>query len=94
MEHYLTGTNQVVTVHEESKCQGGFCCIHNPSDHHMKDWPTNWRQDLGIMERIDDEGVGHPDPDAIEYVRRTRGDKIADALSIHGCNGKCFKKPL
>ncbi len=88
MEHYLTGTNQVVSVHTENKCAGEHCCIHNPSNHHMKDWPTNWRQDLGIMERMCEHGIGHPDPDALAFVRKTN-PKLAEALGIHGCDGCC-----
>jgi hypothetical protein len=58
MEEYKTGMGQIVSVHDKEKCEGEYCCIHNPSDHHMKDWPTNWRDDRFLMERICKHGVG------------------------------------
>lgn len=90
MEEYITGTGQKLMVHDKKDCSGS-CCIHNPSDHHMKDWPTNWRSDLGIMERICEHGIGHPDPDDLAYKKKILGDK-ADHLGVHGCDGCCFKK--
>lgn len=78
-------------VHLPDRCYGRPCVIHNPSDHHMRDWPLHWRDDRGICERIcpcphgpgahDDgshcgHGIGHPDPDQL-------GD------GVHGCDGCC-----
>jgi len=77
MEIYVTGTGQRVRVHDAGKCKGEHCVIHNPSDHHMKDWPTNWRQDRNMMERICPHGVGHPDPDDLNKD------------TVHGCDGCC-----
>ena len=79
-ERYTTGTGQVLRVHSKKDCVGPHCPIHNPSDHHMKDWPTHWRDDLGILERICEHGVGHPDPDDVH------------ADPVHGCDGCCCKK--
>lgn len=75
-EEYITGTGQKLNVHDKSDCSGK-CPIHNPSDHHMVEWPTHWRDDVGFMERICPCGIGHPDPD----------DKTADG--VHGCCGCC-----
>jgi hypothetical protein len=87
MEKYITGTGQVLKVHDAKDCEGRYCCIHNPSNHHMKDWPTNWREDRGLMERICKCGVGHPDPDDIQH-------KILNGMSpsmvVHGCCGCCM----
>ncbi len=57
-----------LTTHPEEKCQGRPCCVHSPSDHHMRDWEMNWRADTGVMERVCPHGVGHPDPDHMAYV--------------------------
>lgn len=81
---YITGTGQRLRVHKKSECSGQ-CPIHNPSDHHMKDWPTNWRGDKGIMERICPHGIGHPDPDDINVKKHKH-------LAIHGCDGCCNPK--
>lgn len=75
--HTLVGGQVVSNVHDISVCEGRRCCIHNYSDHHMKDWTQNWREDRYLMERICPHGVGHPDPDDINP------DKV------HGCDGCC-----
>jgi len=59
----LVGGQRLVNIHTPNTCKGEWCCIHNPSDHHMRDWPQNWRPDRRLMERICPHGVGHPDPD-------------------------------
>lgn len=87
MEKYITGTEQKISVHNKEKCKGRYCCIHNPSNHHMKDWPTNWRDDRYLMERICDCGVGHPDPDDLAF-KKSIGINI-ETESIHGCCGCC-----
>ncbi len=78
-----------VRTHPRSKCEGrGLpCVVHNPSEHRMRDWPLNWRGDTGVMERLcPDHGVGHPDPDAMEYEKR-QGNEW---MGVHGCCGCCF----
>jgi len=90
---YVTGTGQrLVNVHKEEDCIGRHCVIHNPSPHYMADYPTNWRADRGIMERICEHGVGHPDPDDMEFIRLTRGEESAHVESVHGCDGCCTPK--
>lgn len=88
---YVTGTGQIIRgVHAPEACAGRPCVIHNPSAHHMADWPTNFR-DGGMfdikgphMERICPHGVGHPDPDDLEFWK-SRGEDY----SVHGCDGCC-----
>ena len=69
----------MLKTHAPDRCFGTYCPIHNPSDHHMKDWPQHWRDDAGFMERVCPHGVGHPDPDCI----------YAKQHGIHGCDGCC-----
>ena len=76
-ETYLSGTGQELLVHPWSACHGSSCVIHAPSDHPMRDFPTHWRADRGMMERICPHGAGHPDPD----------DPSDDRT--HGCDGCC-----
>ena len=68
MEKYKTGTGQIINVHEEKDCKGKNCVILNPSDHLMKDWPTHWRDDRGLMERLCPHGVGSFPPPSIRPV--------------------------
>ena len=80
---------RLVNVHDLSACAGRPCVIHNPSAHHMRDWPLSWRNDRGFMERICPHGIGHPDPDHMAYVRSVVGDTLAHYEGIHGCDGCC-----
>ena len=73
----LVGGQRLLNVHSMYDCDGNFCCIHNPSDHHMKTWTQYYREDRRMTERICPHGVGHPDPD----------DPTTDR--IHGCDGCC-----
>lgn len=87
---YVTGTGQRLRgVHPASACEGRHCVVHNPSRHSMRFFATHWRSDRGIMERICPHGVGHPDPDDMEFIRLTRGDDAARVESVHGCDGCC-----
>lgn len=103
MDKYITGTGQHLHVHTLADCDGEKtrmtlhrhpCVIHNPSFHHMNGWPTNWRADRGIMERICPHGVGHPDPDDMAYQRRTyMGGRHPEYIDgVHGCDGCCAKE--
>ena len=94
LEGYETGTGQHVGTHPKSACVGQHCVIHHPSDHCMKNFPTHWRADRGLMERICPHGIGHPDPDDIAFLRATRGNEAANLQSIHGCDGCCGEGPL
>ena len=74
-------SNQEFITHSIAQCTGKPCCVHNPSDHHMRDWPQNYRIDNGVTERICSHGVGHPDPDQTWPKD--------DPHWIHGCDGCC-----
>lgn len=76
-------------VHREMECKlvNGHCPIHAPSDHHMVDWPVELRSG-GLMERICEHGVGHPDPDSYAYFE-SLNPKDAWAWGVHGCDGCC-----
>lgn len=89
MEPYVDGCGQRLRVHSFNDSCLTSCSIHNPSDHPLRDAPTFWRSDRGIMERICPHGIGHPDPDGIAFIRATRGDGDAWAEGVHGCDGCC-----
>lgn len=92
MERYITGTGQIVRVHDRNPdCDKG-CPIHNPTDPHAH-WPTHWRGDRGLMERICPHGIGHPDDDHLNWVERTFGLERALEEAVHGCDG-CCKRPV
>ena len=75
---YVTGTGQaLVHVHDPSRCQGRWCVIHNPMPGPWDAWPTHWRSDRGIMERVCPHGTGHP---VAEDYGRVSGWEL-----VHGC---------
>ena len=81
----LEGGEVIYGVHSAADCTGRVCCIHNRSDHQMRDFPQHWRGDRQIMERICPCGVGHPDPD--DYSIQTGNDE-----GVHGCCGCCVNE--
>lgn len=76
-------------VHDTTTCAGQTCCIHNPTAHHMVDWPQLWRADRYLMERTCTHGIGHPDPDHMAHIKATRGEGLAWGQGVHGCDGCC-----
>ena len=89
LEKYVTGTGQTILVHPKEKCSSDNCVIHNPSRHSMSSFPTHWRDDIGLMERVCPHGVGHPDPDDIAFTMALGGPLARLDKSIHGCDGCC-----
>jgi hypothetical protein len=78
----LEHSNYYIHCHEELKCRGTFCTLHNRSNHPLRHMRQHWRSDRGIMERICQHGVGHPDPDELQ-IQNGKDD------GIHGCDGCC-----
>lgn len=85
METYTTGTGQVMNVHTQDTCRGTYCVIHRPMPGVWDDWPTHWRHDRAIMERICPHGTGHPAQEQVEHWVAT--DQAWQ--SVHGCDGCC-----
>lgn len=86
MEEWIRpDTGTVMRVHDEAKCEGQTCVIHNATEHHMASWFLHWRGDRGIFERICSHGIGHPDPDQFDFWQRTKQEWQA----VHGCDGCC-----
>lgn len=95
MDRWADGTGQIILVHTEANCKRDEkigCCVHGPSDHHMKNWPTHWRQDRRMIERICPHGICHPDPDDVTFQDANPQYVQSIGGSVHGCDG-CCKKP-
>lgn len=81
----LNRGEMVLSVHPQQMCSPGPCVLHNPSDHHMREWRTHYRGDKRLMERICPHGIGHPDPDDLAWhTSQGRGYH-----GVHGCDGCC-----
>ncbi|KKM95833.1 hypothetical protein LCGC14_1184300 [marine sediment metagenome] len=88
MERVQLEGGQWMVAHAAHRCEGDVCCIHNPTDHHMREWPQHWRDDAGKMERICPHGIGHPDPDDMTFQLSGIGVEKR-WIGIHGCDGCC-----
>jgi len=76
----LEHSEVILRCHPPSACAGQTCAVHNRSDHPMRSFKQHWRDDRGIMERVCEHGVGHPDPDDLA-IREGRDS------GVHGCDG-------
>ena len=80
-EYALPDGRVLHNVHEDTACMTHYCTIHHHSKHAKSIGPQHWRDDRGIMERICEHGVGHPDPDSPWPEN--------DYRWVHGCDGCC-----
>lgn len=87
MSRHTMASGEILIAHDDGQCAGEHCCLHHPSNHALNTAPLNWRADIGLMERICPHGIGHPDPDDLEYKSSQGLD--AQSLAIHGCDGCC-----
>lgn len=91
LEKVLLSDGTTIRAHKKKFCTAP-CPIHAPSSHHMITWKLIWRDDRGIFERVCEHGIGHPDPDTLEYFRKTQGEEHAQTEAVHGCDGCCRNK--
>ncbi|MBF9349272.1 hypothetical protein HA138_05745 [Mycobacteroides chelonae] len=70
--------------HPPDDCAGLDCVIHNPSSHHMHDWPQRWRAN-GVLDRICVHGQAHPDPDQFALWVARGWERFA----VHECDKCC-----
>lgn len=78
------GVQAKLHVHRREDCRGRFCVIHNPQPGPWRDWPTNWRGDRKLMERVCPHGVGHPAAEDAAWLSEG---------ALHGCDG-CPCSPI
>jgi hypothetical protein len=86
----LEHSGAVMWTHEPDECLGEHCTIHFRSDHSMRKFPQQWRNDRAIMERRCPHGVGHPDPDSPWNAESA--DWIHGCCG-HGCCGHSMGRP-
>lgn len=86
-------TTLLGNAHNENKCAGQHCVIHNPSNHHMRNWAQAWNDISRSMWRVCAHSISHPDPDDLNYHRRQYGGPRAAGTYIHTCDGCCQPAP-
>lgn len=80
----LVGGEVLYNVHKLYKCGSKFCTVHNPSDHHMREWEMHYAKPF--MFRVCPHGLLHPDPD--DYPPPGLIMKHTD------CDGCCTTPPV
>lgn len=88
---YEEGGETWHNVHPKAACAGRTCVIHNPSDHSMVTWPRHLRE-TGLVERICEHGVGHPDPDSARWMNENAWEGSRGTWGMHGCDGCCLEE--
>lgn len=91
-EKFVDANGSIWGVHTRETCDGSYCAIHNPSDHPLNNAPIALRgndpfslKPYGFAERICTHGVGHSDPDSVNFY-----DSIGQyGTGVHGCDGCC-----
>ena len=83
-----------LTTHDPHQCIFDHCCIHNPSDHPLRDAPMEWLDfgDAGVVYRACSHGSIHPDPDAVEFLANLLKLGLVEAISsthMSNCDGCC-----
>ena len=82
---------RLMPIHSKDVCSGA-CPFHAPSDHVMKKWPTLVRAS-GLVERLCQHGVGHPDPDSVRWMDEHSYPGSRGTWGVHGCCGCCGAYP-
>lgn len=71
--YILPGSGEIISgVHARADCIGRNCCIHDPSDHAMRDWAMVFRHGR-MYRRSPITGRRYLDPDDIAYHRMVDG---------------------
>lgn len=66
-----THNDGIWKVHGPLTCAGGACAIHNPSEHHMRDWPLGFLK-LGVSGMVGAQLAGY----ALVVGTRTCGHEV------------------
>ena len=86
--HY--GDEVLKNVHPYSACSSrGYCAIHHPTNHHMRDWDLIWNRQETQLERLCPHDLSHPDPDDLRYWVEARHEPWK---AQHVCDGCCKKE--
>lgn len=81
----------VLGVHSADHCAPMPCPVHRPSNHHMREWPKDFKREWRIVTRVCPHGIQHPDPDDLDWLERMR--RPTDLPRAHECDGCCGKAP-
>jgi len=91
MEAITMPDGRTLRVHSADECHPPNCCIHDPSDHPLRDAPLEWRDDTSAMVRVCPHDGRHPDPDDLANKARVLGPWLTwfHDWWTHECDGCC-----
>lgn len=73
--------------HQREDCYySDRCTLHNRSNHYMRKFPQVWNPNNGIIERVCEHGIGHPDPDELPGAEI----HFCDACCVEAVFTECF----
>ncbi len=85
---YTDSLGHTYFTHANSQCRGEHCVVHNPSNHHMRTWPTFMDRDEGyLVKRLCSHNLYHPDPDSLSFFQR--GTTGWRTIATHRCDSCC-----
>lgn len=80
----------LLQTHSTWLCAGNTCCIHNPSDHPLRDAPLLWIDQFRSMDRVCSHGFTHPDPDDFSFKVHTGvSHLLLSVIGAHDCDHCC-----
>lgn len=86
---YSMPDGSLLRTHPDDRCQGEFCCVHNPSAHPLNTAPLSWDGEKLVMSRMCAHDIAHPDPDHIAFSRAI-SEADATVQAEHTCDGCCM----
>ena len=95
MTQVILHDGRTLNTHSPEQCGlKDYCCIHNPSDHPLKDAPFEWLDEIKAIYRVCEHGVLHPDPDSLRFRMAVGDFSMVEAISsVHlveeNCDGCC-----
>lgn len=88
-ERVVLSSDQIIMAHSKKDCKPP-CALHSPSSHPMITWKLVYREDIGLLERVCEHGIGHPDPDSVKFLIEQMG--MDESITVHGCDDCCSKE--
>lgn len=87
----------LVVTHSPNKCAGAPCCVHNPSNHHMREWPISFDIRLAYAaSRLCEHGLEHPDPDSMAFFANSSNvsTHMIALMAMHRCDECCVASDI
>lgn len=82
----LENTDKILHVHEDIRCNGKPCAVHNRTEHGLRLMAQTWDPGSRTYFRVCEHGDSHPDPDWAWWQNSIGNSEAAN----HTCDGCCL----